>query len=84
MIYMPWAMWQYANAQGWGKNNVKPKKRLSNKKNKNRGGGVHFSIKRCGFWIRRYDMCFYTKLKTFLMHKDLNVLFHGFLCVGLK
>ena len=38
----------------------------------NRGGGVHFSIKSCGFRIRRYDMCFY-KLKTFLMHKDLNV-----------
>ena len=34
---------------------------------------MHFSIKSCVFRIRRYYMCFYTKLKTFLMHKDLNV-----------
>ena len=33
---------------------------------------MHFSIKSRGFRIRRSDMCFYTKLKTFLMHKDLN------------
>ena len=40
----------------------------------NRGGGKHISIKSCGFKIRRYDMCYCTKLKTFLMHKDLNIL----------
>ena len=40
----------------------------------NRGGGVCISIKHCGFRIRRYDMCFCTKLKTFLMHKDLKIL----------
>ena len=39
----------------------------------NMGGRVHFSIKSFGFRIRRYDMCFYTKLKTFLIQKDLNV-----------
>ena len=34
---------------------------------------MRISIKGSGFRIRRYDMCFCTKLKTFLMDKDLNV-----------
>ena len=32
---------------------------------------MHFSIKSCGFRIRRYDMCFYNNF--LIMHNDLNV-----------
>ena len=39
-----------------------------------RSGGVHFFIKSCGFRIRRYYMSFFNKLKTFVMHTDLNIL----------
>ena len=50
----------------------------------NRSGGVHFSMKSFGFRIK--DLCFYTKLRTFLMQEDLNVfiswVFKG--CEGLK
>ena len=40
---------------------------------------VHISLKSCGFRIRRYDMSFCNKLKTFVLQTDIKFYFHGFL-----